>query len=181
MLRVALAARRIILHSTGPHVKEDGTIETIEEIVQKKRGDLADYKIIYWYNKDSRPDWLHPVITEPLYVLMFDGGQPPRGGGDSNLAEMFSESTIREAGTWRPLPRGMKVTGRMYRGAAALVMAEFEDCRGEKIDLAGFTTKGRNDRLAVWPTDRSAPQGGNRKKDLVAVGLVTPPYSVWLK
>jgi hypothetical protein len=181
MLSAALAAPRILLHSTGPHVKEDGSVETIQEIIEKKQRDLATHKIIYWYNKDSRPDCLHRLIKQPTYILMFDGGRPPKGGGDSNLAEAFNESSMRDGGIWRPLPRGMKVTGRMNRGAAAIVITEFEDCRGEKIDLAQFTSKGTNDRLTVWLTDRSVPQGGNRKKDLVAVGLVTHPYSVWLK
>lgn len=182
ILNAALAAPRVLLHSTGPHIKEDGTIETVEEIIQKKQRDLADHKIIYWYNKDSRPTRLHLNVREPVYLLMFNSGQPLRGGGPSNLARAFSESTNRDdAGIWKPLPQGMKVTGKMNRGAAALVMTEFEDCRGEKIDLGVYTTKGTNDRLTVWATDRSAPQGGNRKKDLVAVGLVTSPYSVWLK
>jgi hypothetical protein len=92
----------------------------MEEFIKKKQQDLATHQVIYWYNRHSRPDW--PKITEPTYVLMFEGGQTPKGGDGSNVAEMFNESTNRDAGTWRALPRGMKVTGKMDGGAAALVM-----------------------------------------------------------
>jgi hypothetical protein len=56
----------MLLHSTGLHVKADGTPETIPEFLAKKAADLQTCKVAYWYGQDARPDPYNGVVVLSL-------------------------------------------------------------------------------------------------------------------
>jgi len=173
----------ILMHSTGLHIKADGTTETVAEFMAKKAEDMQKCKIIYWYGQDARPERIRPPANAlgNVYIVMFMGGSPIKGK-DSGKAQFLNRSIERSDGDWEPLPNDMNdVTGGINAKAAALVIDELFNAEGETIDLGQYTAKPRQ-RAAIWWTDRRNPQGGSRVKDLIAVGVLRgPDYAVWLK
>lgn len=173
----------ILMHSTGLHVKADGTTETIAEFMAKKSEDLQTCRLIYWYGQDARPDKIRPKARTlgNVYIVMFQGGSPIKGK-DAGKARFLSRSLVRSEGEREPLPKNMNdVTGGINAKAAALVIDELFSADGKTIDLGEYTAKDHQ-RAAIWWTDKSKPQGGIRIGNLIAVGVLRgPDYAVWLK
>jgi hypothetical protein len=195
LLQEALRARCVILHVMGPHAGEGS-----DKIFQRKSEDIRRTGKAFWYCRTTRPPQVQAAAQfnkargEPTCVIFIGGpctqrgrGQRKRDAGQDTNPEHVGTATHflagdRDSEDFKPLPPGLQVTGKMDRGAAAMVFDYLEALpEGEerRIDMAKYTQKS-NDRITAWVAERLGSRGGQRRW-IVGVARLLEPYGVWLR
>ena len=186
----AMSSPRCIISVMGDHAGED-----VDTIFDRKTDDINRVGKTFWLMKSpkARPALVQKICEPcPIYIFFVEpatkGGARPTTTGDA-AKEYSSDGQL-----WHPIPEGLSpVTGKLDKGAAALVFDVMTRAVVGKLDLWGYAdfsdaqkpTKfilGCSTVCAVKKDMTSHPSRmKSRYRGIVAVARLADPYCVWLR
>ena len=173
--------------------------ETVAEILERKKGEIERTGRSFWLYRSyrARPSGIQDLCKESLSkknspICIFikpateNGAQPTRG---RNIAKEFS----KDGNSWEKIPKGVLVTG-LVPNASAMIFDKLDDVeRGVFLNLwdySQFLSPGRAVRIirgastirCIRKSSRNDPDRmGSNIREVVAIGRLVKPFSVWLR
>jgi hypothetical protein len=169
--------------------------EGIDAIFKRKGADIGKVGRTFWLIKSpkARPEQVQEMCrVAPSFVIFVHPAT--KGGARPTTTDLAAGEYSADGKSWHRLPQGLgPVTGRLDRGASALVFDKIETALSGTVDLWGYRD------LAVPPRplkfmlgcstvcavreDMTAYTGRmkSRYRQVVAVARLVEPYGVWLR
>jgi hypothetical protein len=205
MIEDILKTKYVVLSKGGPHAREDEMT-----MFRRKQGEIHNSKQqwSFWYYRSwpAKPDrpWTatpkamqefcrKALVTQGgVYCVFYGGGGPPPATNDE--ATHFFRNDPRLAGRPEPIPKGITPTGKMDRGAYAMVFAELVDVHDQRRSLSLWdyshyahpgkavrNGQGNSTHLCEKiPSDSDTRRVKAYRRKVVGIGRLTEPFAVWL-
>lgn len=180
----------VIISVVGSHAGEK-----IVDIFLHKKQDVKEKGKTYWLiqSNKAKTDQIQSFCREAakkgesVFCYFIEPSQ--KGGARPTLHDKMVTRVSVDKQNWDPVPRGIKITGKISESSTALVFDQLEVLNEPTvIDLwnySEFQTKSPvKIRLGASTVccERKPSQGmRSRHRRVVGVGRLTAPYSLWLK
>lgn len=134
-VKEAFDSEYCIISVIGEHAGEG-----IESIFKRKSEDIVNVGQAFWMVKSHKinPDILSSISPHPIYVFFV--GASCKGGALPTKTNQIASCFSIDRENWSEFPEEMSsVTGKINRGARALVFDKIEENIEEKIDLWNYS------------------------------------------
>ncbi|MCX7007891.1 MAG: hypothetical protein NTY53_11710 [Kiritimatiellaeota bacterium] len=184
-----------VLSVMGPHAGEDS-----DKIFARKIADIRIAGKTFWVIRSykAKPDMIQTIClaardraNEPLCAFL-EPSSP--GGAVPTKTSCAAAEYSTDLSKWESLPSGIgPVTGKMTRGACALVFDQLVLCESRVLDLwdcADFfnqeqPVKIRQGASTIGVVGKNTSAHSDRMKShirqVLAIGRLTEPFAVWLR
>jgi hypothetical protein len=191
-LHDARLSDRVLFSVMGPHANE-----TVSDIFVRKIEDIARVGHTYWLHRSwkAKPDHVQMFCNgTPLFVLFLNPSA--KGGARETIETQVATHFSSDAHEWFSMPAGLSaVTGKMNMAHAFKfdVLIEATPSDYPTIDLWKYRECGAGNmpvRFKLGASTLCAERGdtslsSNRmtshQREIVAIGRLCSPFSVWLR
>jgi hypothetical protein len=190
LLDEALACHRCVVSVIGDHAGE-----SVDDIFKRKIADIQRTGKTFWLIKapKARPEQVQALCRNiPAFTIFVNPAT--KGGARPTTTEMAAGEYSADGKFWHRLPQGISsVTGKLDRGASALVFDKIEITASGILDLWGYGDfsdpqkplkfrLGCSTACAVREKITSHPgRMKSRYRGVVAVARIAEPYCVWIR
>jgi hypothetical protein len=184
-----------VLSVMGPHAGEDAPA-----IFKRKINDVLDVKKTFWLIRSSRakPDMVQSICkitaAQDRIVRCHFVEASTKGGAQPTSQSVEAKKYSADKTNWLELPPGLSpVTGHINSSACALVFGELAFEKEATLDLWQYADglnqtqpiifrQGASTQCAFRSdTSHRADKMKSHIRRVLAVGILTKPYAVWLK
>lgn len=190
LLDEALKCPKCVISVMGGHAGED-----VDTIFHRKTADIERAGKTFWLMRSpkARPVQVQAICCETTAYAIFV--EPATKGGARSTTKEDAVSEYSEDGrVWHRLPEGIgPVTGKIDRGAAALVFDMMTTAANGKLDLwhyADFSDKQKPLKFILGCSTMCAARKDmmlhpermrSRYRGIIAIARLAKPYGVWLR
>lgn len=190
LLDDALAGPRCVVSVMGDHAGE-----SVDAIFKRKIADIGRTGKTFWLIKSpkARPAQVQEICRAiPAFTIFVHPAT--KGGARPTTAETAAEEYSADGKSWHRLSQGISpVTGKLDRGASALVFDKIETAASGMLDLWDYEDLsdpqtplkfilGCSTVCAVRENMTSHPgRMKSRYRRVIAVARLAEPYCVWLR
>ncbi len=186
----AMSSPRCIISVMGDHAGED-----VDTIFDRKTNDINRVGKTFWLMKSpkARPAQVQK-ICEPSPLCIFFVEPATKGGARPTTTGDAAKEYSSDGQLWHPIPEGLSpVTGKLDKGAAALVFDVMTTAVGGRLDLWGYADFSDEQKpmkfilgcstVCAVKKDMTSHPGRmkSRYRGIVAVSRLAEPYCVWLR